>query len=96
MKLGVWTLMVFVTFTNEVYKRRIVNDAVNKIMNNLVDIGWFRSSCSSLEGGIDGNKLRFCKKNLDFCHNVVARIKMFAIKMTQKYVVVSSKKAING
>ncbi len=56
--MGVLTTMVLVRVANEVYNRRIVNIRVNKMMNNLVDIFWFRSSYSLVVGGTDGNKLR--------------------------------------
>jgi hypothetical protein len=35
---GVLTLTVCVIVTTEVYKRRIDNDKINRMMNNLVDI----------------------------------------------------------
>ncbi len=37
-KVGVSTLIVFVTLINEVYRRRIVVERINKSMYNLVDI----------------------------------------------------------
>ncbi len=56
--MGVLTMIVLVRVANEVYNRIIVNIRVNKMMNNLVDIFWFRSSYSLVVGGTDGNKLR--------------------------------------
>ncbi len=38
MIVGALTLTVCVTSINEVYKRRMPNDEINKKMNNLVDI----------------------------------------------------------
>ncbi len=57
------TLLVFVTFTSEVYPTRIAIDRINKIMNNLVDIRSLRRSNSLVEGGTDGNRFivrRYC------------------------------------
>jgi hypothetical protein len=67
MIVGPLTLTVCVTLINEVYKRRMVNDEINKKRNNLVDILSWRSWCSSIEGGIEGNKLKFWRKTFDFC-----------------------------
>ncbi len=78
---GVLTLTVCVIVTTEVYKRRIDNDKINRMMNNLVDILSFWSWCSSVEGGIDGNKLKFCRKNVVFCHNSEGYLRIFATKI---------------
>ena len=43
---------------NELYKRRTINDKINKKMNILVDISYFRSSDLSVDGSTHGNKLK--------------------------------------
>ncbi len=58
---GALILTVCVTLINEVYKRRMPNDEINKKMNILVDIRSFWSWCSSIEGGIDGNTFNVLK-----------------------------------
>jgi hypothetical protein len=42
-RVGVATVIVFVTLAKDVYKRRIINDMMSNTMNNFVDIRWVLS-----------------------------------------------------
>jgi hypothetical protein len=83
-RVGLLILTVFVTLSNEVYSSRIVNMMVNKMMNTLVDILSFWSSYSSVEGGTDGNKLRFWKKYFVPSHNAETCLRIFATRIKDK------------
>jgi hypothetical protein len=87
---GPLTLTVWVTLINEVYKRRMANDDINKKMNNLVDILSLWSWCSSIEGGIDGNRFRFWRTSFVFFHSVELSVWMFVTEIRYRNLVFMS------
>jgi hypothetical protein len=58
-----------VIISGNVYTRITAIDAMNKRMNNIVDIRWVRRSYLSINGGADGKMLKFRKYSLKFGHN---------------------------
>ena len=90
-RVGLLTLTVFVTLSNEVYNRRTAKIRVNKMMNNLVDIFWFWNSYWSVVGGIDGNKLRFRRKYFNLCQKALIYPETFGTKLRDKVLYYSKK-----
>jgi hypothetical protein len=77
-----------VIISGNVYTRITVIDAMNKRMNNIVDIRWVRRSYSLINGGADGKMLKFRKYSLKFGHDPETCRELFATK--NKYIKVSS------